>query len=75
MRYPLGTFHKPIVLSKEPEAKYSPSPENDTLDTGAECPVKVFISSQLDTLHNRIVPSIDPNAKYFQSPENTTLNT
>ena len=33
MRSPLDTFHKPIVLSIEPDAKYSPSTENTTLDT------------------------------------------
>ena len=31
MRSPLDTFHNPIVLSQEPEAKYSPFSENATL--------------------------------------------
>ena len=34
MSYPLDTLHNPIVLSSDPEAKYSP--ENYTLNTLAE---------------------------------------
>ena len=54
IRSPLDTLHTPIVLSEDPEAKYSPSAENTTLLTKSECPVRVFISSPLDTLHTPI---------------------
>ena len=57
MRSPLDTLHNPIVVSADPDAKYSSFPENTTLVTGSECPVRVFIRSPLDTLHNPIVPS------------------
>ena len=75
MRSPLDTLHKPIVPSSDPDAKYSPSPENTTLTTGSECPVRVFIRSPLDTFHNPIVASKDPDAKYSPFLENATLNT
>ena len=57
MRSPLDTLHNPIVVSADPDAKYSSSPENITLNTGSECPVRVFIRSPLDTFHNTIVLS------------------
>ena len=60
---PLYTLHTPIVLSADPDAKYSPSGENITLFTGSSCPVRVFIRSPLDTLHTPIVQSRDPDAK------------
>ena len=33
IRYPLDTLHTPIVLSSDPDAKYSPFGENNTLLT------------------------------------------
>ena len=33
IRFPLDTFHTPIVLSADPDAKYSPFGENTTLKT------------------------------------------
>ena len=59
----LDTLHKLIVQSEDPDAKYSPSPENATLFTGKEWPLRVFISSPLDIHHNPIVQSEDPDAK------------
>ena len=75
MSSPLDTLHNPIVLSVDPDAKYYPSPENTTLVTEVECPVRVFIRSPLDTLHNPIVLSRDPDAMYSPFLENTTLYT
>ena len=54
---PLDTLHTPIVLSADPDAKYSPFGENTTLKTACECPVRVLIHPPLDTLHNPIVLS------------------
>ena len=70
---PLDTLHTPIVLSQDPDAKYSPFGENTTLVTENECPVRVLICSPLDTLHTPIVLSLDPDAKYSPFGENTTL--
>ena len=67
--------HTPIVLSLDPDAKYSPSSENTTLKTVEEWPVRVLMRSPLDTLHTPIVLSRDPDAKYSPSGENTTLQT
>ena len=75
IRSPLDTLHTPIVLSTDPDAKYSPFGENTTLYTDYECPVRVFIRSPLDTLHTPIVLSTDPDAKYSPFGENTTLQT
>ena len=75
IRSPLDTLHTPIVLSPDPDAKYSPFGENTTLKTQLECPVRVLIRSPLDTFHTPIVLSIDPDAKYSPSGENTTLLT
>ena len=75
MSYPLYTLHTPIVLSLDPEAKYSPSRENTTLKTQSECPLRVLMSYPLYTLHTPIVSSEDPEAKYSPSGENTTLKT
>ena len=55
MRSPLDTFHNPIVLSKDPDAKYSPSLENTMQLTSLEWSMRVLMSSPLDTLHNPIV--------------------
>ena len=74
IRSPLDTLHTPIVLSADPDAKYSPFGENTTLVTQSECPVRVLIRSPLDTLHTPIVLS-DPDAKYSPFGENTTLKT
>ena len=74
MSYPLYTLHTPIVLSLDPEAKYSPSGENTTLKTQSECPLRVLMSYPLYTLHTPISIK-DPEAKYSPSGENTTLKT
>ena len=71
----LHTLHTPIVLSLDPDAKYSPFGENTTLLTADECPVRVMMRSPLDTLHTPIVLSLDPDAKYSPFGENTTLKT
>ena len=73
MRSPLYILHKPIVESIDPDAKYSPSPENAILPIKPECPVRVFIRSPLDTFHNTIVSSKDPEAMYSPFLENDTL--
>ena len=75
IRSPLDTLHTPIVLSADPDAKYSPFGENTTLKTQLECPVRVLISSPLDTLHTLIVLSLDPDTKYSPFGENATLET
>ena len=75
IRSPLDTLHTPIVLSRDPDAKYYPFGENTTLKTQLECPVRVLIRSPLDTLHTPIVLSPDPDAKYSPFGENTTLVT
>ena len=74
MSYPLYIPHTPIVLSSDPEAKYSPSGENTTLQTQLECPLRVLMSYPLYTLHTPISIK-DPEAKYSPSGENTTLLT
>ena len=74
MMCPLKTLHNLIVLSEDPDAKYSPFLENTKLSTELEWPRKAFISSPLDTLHNLIYISSDPDAKYCPSSENTTLH-
>ena len=61
---PVDTLHTPIVLSLNPDAKYSPFGENTTLKTQSEWPVRVLIHSPLDTLYTPIVLSADPDAKY-----------
>ena len=73
IRSPLDILHTPIVLSQDPDAKYSPFGENTTLHTLSECPVRVLIRSPLDTLHTPIVLSQDPDAKYSPFGENTTF--
>ena len=75
MSYPLYTLHTPIVLSFDPEAKYSPSGEYTTLKTLQECLLRILMSYPLYTLHTPIVLSQDPEAKYSPSGENTTLKT
>ena len=75
IRSPLDTLHTPIVLSIDPDAKYSPFGENTTLKTIPECSVRVLIHSPLHTLHTPIVLSPDPDAKYSPFGENTTLKT
>ena len=74
IRSPLDTLHTPIVLSRDPDAKYSPFGENTTLLTQSECPVRGLIHSPFDTLHTPIFLK-DPNAKYSPFGENTTLMT
>ena len=73
MRSPLDNLHKLIVLSQDPEAKYSPFGENATLVTREVCPVRVLMSSQFNTLQRQIVLSLDPDAKYYPFGENATL--
>ena len=75
MRSPLDTLHTLIVLSKDPEAKYSPSGENTTFWTDSLWPLRVLMRSPLDTLHNTILLSWDPDAKYSPFGENATLQT
>ena len=75
IRSPLDTLHTPIVLSLDPEAKYSPFGENTTLLPQLECSVRVLMSSPLDTLHTPIVQFPDPETKYSPFGENTTLFT
>ena len=75
MSSPLDTLHTPIVLSLDPDAKYSPFGENTTLHIEEEWPVSVLMSSPLGTLHTPIVLSQDPDAKYSPFGENTTLET
>ena len=55
MRSPLDTLHTPIVLSQDPDTKYSPFGENTTLNTQPLWPVRVLMRSPLDTLHTPIV--------------------
>ena len=73
IRSPLDTLHTPIVLSLDPDAKYSPFGENTTLLTAHECPVRVLTRSSLHTLHTPIVLSSDSDAKYSSFGENTTF--
>ena len=73
IRSPLDILHTPIVLSKDPDAKYSPFGENTKLKTILKSPVSVLIRSPLDTLHISIAS--DPDAKYSPFGENTTLLT
>ena len=71
----LDTLHTLIVLSLDPDAKYSPLGENTTQLTQEEWSVRILISSPLDTLQTPIVLSLDPDAKYSPLGENTTLKT
>ena len=41
IRYPLDTLHTPIVLSSDPDAKYSPFGENNTLLTEFLWPISL----------------------------------
>ena len=75
MRSPFHTLHNPIVLSADPDAKYSPSGENTTLLTWDEWPERVLMRTPFHTLHTLIVLSSDPDAKYSPFGENTTLLT
>ena len=71
MRAPLGTLHKMIVESSDPDAKYSPFGENATLYIEDEWPVRVLMQTPFDTSQIPIV--LDPDAKYTPFGENTTL--
>ena len=75
IRFPVDTLHTYIILSADPDAKYSPFGENTMLKTLSECPVRVMIRSPLDALHTPIVLSADPDAKYSPFGEDTTLKT
>ena len=57
MRFPLDTLHTPIVLSLDPDTKYSPFFENTKVFTPKERPIKVLIRSPLDTFQRTIVLS------------------
>ena len=65
IRSPLDTLHTPIVLSLDPEAKYSPFGENTMLRIHNQSPVRVLIRSPLDTLHTPIV--LPAERKYYAS--------
>ena len=60
-----------IVLSLDPETKYSPLGENTMLCTQLEWPMKVYMNYPLDTLHIQIVFSVDP-ARYSPFREKIT---
>ena len=75
IRFSLYTLHIPIVLSIDPDSKYSPLGENTTLLIQSECPMRVLIRSPFDTLQTPMVLSEDPDAKYSPSGENTMLQT
>ena len=74
MSSPLDTFHNLIVLSVDPDPKYSPSSENTMLATTPECPVRVFICSSLNTFLNSVVLSQYPDAMYSPLLENPTAH-
>ena len=69
----LLTPHTIIVLSLDPEAKYSLFDENTTLKTQEECPVKVFIRFPVDNIHTHIFLSQDPDARVSPLGENAPL--
>ena len=71
IRFPLYTLQTPIVLSWDPDAKYSPFGEKTTLNTQSEWRERILILSPLDTLHTPIVS--DPDAKYSPFGEYATL--
>ena len=71
MHSPLDTLHTPIVLSLDPDAKYSPFGENTTLKINFPWPLRVLIRSPLDTLHTSIFLRRHPDAKYSPFGENT----
>ena len=73
IRSPFDTFHIPIVLSLDPDAKYSPFGEYITLFILSKWPLRVFISFPVDTLHKPITPYIDPDAKNYPFGEKITL--
>ena len=73
MRSPDYTLQRPIDLSLDPEAKYSPLGENTTLKTILACPRRVLIFFCEDTLHKIIVLFLDPDTKHFPHGENPTL--
>ena len=73
IRSPLLTLHTPIVLSQDPDAKYSPFGENAKLQTDSYWPIRYVISSQFYTLHTPIVLSWDPDAKNSPFGDKTTL--
>ena len=73
MRSPLDTLHTPIVLSLDPDAKYSPFGENTTLKTRLMWPARVLMCSPLDIFHTAIEESKEPETKYSPFSENTTV--
>ena len=75
MRSPLDTLQKQMVLSSDPDARYSPFGEKATLQTDDRKPLRVFKSCLLDTLQRPIVLSLDPEARYSPSDEKTRLVT
>ena len=75
MSSPVDNLHTPIVLSRDPDAKYCSSGENTMLFIPKECPVKVLMGYPFCIHHTRIVSSSDAEAKYFPLEENTTLVT
>ena len=75
MRYPLDILHTIMVLSQDPEIKYSSFGEKTTVFTYKECPVKVLMSSPVDTFHRVMVLSQDAETKYSPLDEKTMLLT
>ena len=54
-RSPLDILQRMIVLSLDPEAKYSPFGENATLLTLLECPHRDFMPSPTNRLYSYVV--------------------
>ena len=75
MSSPLDILHTLIVLSSDPDAKYSPFGEYPTQKTKLEWPVSVFMRSPLDILHTTIVFLPNPDVKNYPLGENTMLPT
>ena len=73
MRSLVNTFHNPIVLSPDPDTKYTPFGENTKLVIKLVWPEKVLIHYSVYTLHIPIVLSINPDVKYNPFGENAIL--
>ena len=71
---PFDTLHTLIVLSLDPDTKYSPFGENTTVETVFEWPMSVLIRSSPDTLRTSISKKY-LDAKYSLFGENTTPKT
>ena len=73
-RSPICIFHIPISF-KDPDAKYFPSGEYDTLFIQPEWPLRIFKHSPVYTFQIPIVLSLEPDARYSPFGENSTLHT